>query len=311
MDAIPLAGPLISRLQNKNNNMKNAKLKAALVSNISNTFLVIGKLIIGIVSGSVSIISEAIHSGMDLIASMIAFVSIKKASNPADEKHRYGYGKFEDISGLLEGQLIFVAAGWIIYQAIHKMLYHRTEIEFLELGIIVMAGSSIINFFVSNYLYKISRKYDSIALEADALHLRTDVYTSVGIFVGLFLIKIFKLEILDPIIAIIVALFIIRTSMELVTRSFRNLTDFRLSEDDLSRIHRIINEHNSEFVDFHELRGRKAGSERHLDFHLTIKKDTNLEKAHSFCDHLEEDIKKEFPGTQIMIHLEPNKEDTE
>ncbi|MDD2891264.1 MAG: cation diffusion facilitator family transporter [bacterium] len=291
--------------------MKNAKLKAALVSNISNTFLVIGKLIIGFLSGSVSIISEAIHSGMDLMASMIAFLSIKKASNPADEKHRYGYGKFEDISGLLEGQLIFVAAGWIIYQAIHKMLYHRTEIEFLELGIIVMAGSSIINFFVSNYLYKISRKYDSIALEADALHLRTDVYTSVGIFVGLFLIKIFKLEILDPIIAIIVALFIIRTSMELVTRSFRNLTDFRLSDDDLSRIHKIINEHNSEFVDFHELRGRKAGSERHLDFHLTIKKDTNLEKAHSFCDHLEEDIKKEFPGTQIMIHLEPNKEDTE
>lgn len=284
--------------------MQNKKLQAALVSNISNTSLVIGKLIIGFVSGSVSILSEAIHSTVDLIASMIAFFSIKKASNPADKRYHYGYGKFEDISGLIEGELIFVAAGWIIYEAIHRILFHRAHIEFLGLGIIVMGASAVVNLFVSAYLYKVSREHDSIALEADALHLRTDVYTSAGIFLGLVLIKTFKIPVLDPIIAIIVAIVIIQASCRLVARSIRNLTDFSLSEEDLNKINKIINGHSSEFIDFHELRGRKSGPERHLDFHLTIRKGTKIEKAHYFCDHLEEDIKKEFPGASIMIHLE-------
>ena len=285
--------------------MHNKKQKAALVSNISNFSLVIGKFVIGFVSGSVSILAEAIHSTIDLIASAIAFVSIKIASEPADKRHQYGHGKFEDMSGLIEGELIFVAAGWIIYEAIHQILFHKAKVEFLGVGIIVMAVSALTNFFVSSYLYKVSQKHDSIALEADALHLRTDVYTSIGVFLGLLLIKIFNLPILDPIVAIIVALMIIKASCELVRRSFRDLTDYSLSDKDLEKIYKIIYEHCSEFVDFHELRGRKSGAERQLDFHLTIKKGTNIEDAHNFCNHLEEDIKKEFCEAKIVIHLEP------
>jgi len=286
--------------------MQNRKQRAALVSNISNLLLVIGKLIVGFLSGAVSIISEAIHSFIDLIASIIAFVAVKKSSEPADKEHPYGHGKFEDISGLIEGILIFLAASWIIFEAIHRIIFHRAEVEFLGLGILVMFISAVMNLIVSSYLYRVGKKYDSIALEADALHLRTDVYTSAGVFVGLLLIKIFHLPVLDPVIAIIVAMLIIRTSCELVYRSFNHLTDFSLSKNDLDKITEILNEHQSEFVDFHELRGRKSGPEQHFDFHLTIKKDTNIEEAHSFCDHLEEDIKKEFPNAKIIIHIEPN-----
>lgn len=288
--------------------MINPKEKAALVSNISNASLIIGKLIVGFFSGSVSIISEAIHSSVDLIASIIAFVAIRKADVPPDKEHRYGHGKYEDVSGLVEGVLIFVAAGWIIYEAVHKILFHKMEIEMLGLGIIIMFISAAMNFIVSAYLYKIGKQYDSIALEADALHLRTDVYTSLGVFIGLLLIQIFKKPILDPIIAIIVALIIIKASTEIVARSFKNLTDYSLSEKDLNKISEIINNHKTEFIDFHRLRSRKSGADLHLDLHLTMNKDIHLEDAHKFCDHLEQDIKKEFPHARTLIHLEPSEQ---
>ena len=285
--------------------MLNNKLSAAVISNISNATLVLTKFIIGIMTGSVSIISEAIHSCMDLVASIIAFIAIRAAGKPPDKEHQFGHGKFEDVSGLIEGVLIFIAAGWIIFEAVHKII-KPGEVEFLSFGIAVMLFSSIVNWFVSSYLYKVAKKTDSIALEADALHLRTDVYTSLGVFGGLIIIQITKIEILDPIVAIMVALLIIHTSWELVFRSYNNLTDCTLPESDITKIQTIISEHYPLFIEFHDLRCRKAGPEQHIDLHLTMNKDTHIEDAHNFCDHLEDDIRKEFPRSKIIIHVEPS-----
>jgi cation diffusion facilitator family transporter len=153
----------------------NEKIRTARLSIISNCSLIVMKLLAGIFS----IISEAIHSGMDLLASIIAFLSVKMSDTPPDRKHPYGHGKVENISGVIEAILIFIAAGWIIFEAIHKII-KPAPIENIEVGAAVMAVSAFINFLVSRRLYKVAKKTDSIALEADALHLKTDVYTSVG-----------------------------------------------------------------------------------------------------------------------------------
>jgi len=172
------------------------KIKVARLSIISNSSLIIMKLAIGIITGSVSIISEAIHSTMDLLAAIIAFFSVKVSDQPPDKQHPYGHGKFENISGVIEAILIFIASLWIIYEAI-KRINTNEKIESIGLGALVMVISAIINFIVSKQLYKVAKKTNSIALEADALHLKADVYTSIGVAFGLFLIWLTNYRILN------------------------------------------------------------------------------------------------------------------
>jgi len=175
-----------------------AKLKVARLSIISNTILVVGKLLIGIITGSVSIISEAIHSSIDLIAAVITYVSVRAAAKPPDKEHQFGHGKIETISGYIEAVLIFFAALLIIHEAINKIV-NRTGVKFIWLGLIIMGISIILNWFVSRRLMAVAKKYNSIALEADAIHLTTDIYTSLGVLVGLFIVQLTGLNIIDPI----------------------------------------------------------------------------------------------------------------
>ncbi|MEI7502523.1 MAG: cation diffusion facilitator family transporter [Paludibacter sp.] len=191
-----------------------------MLSVISNTTLVVFKLIIGIIIGSVSVISEAIHSGVDLVAAIIAYFAVKTANKPPDSKHLYGHGKYENFSGTIEAVLIFVAAGWIIFEAVKKLL-HPEPMEEVGWGIIIMIISALVNIFVSNKLFKVGKETDSIALQADAWHLKTDVYTSLGVAVGLSLIYLTGIQILDPIVAILVALMIIRESYFLLKNSLK------------------------------------------------------------------------------------------
>lgn len=199
--------------------MSSEKVKTARLSIISNSLLIVMKVVAGLISGSVSILSEAIHSGMDLVAAIIAFFSVKFSDTPPDKEHPYGHGKFENVSGVVEALLIFVAAGWIIYEAIEKIT-HPSPVENIQIGSLVMGISAVVNFLVSRRLYKVARKTDSIALEADALHLKTDVLTSLGVAVGLTLIWFTHWTILDPAVAILVALMIIRESYRLLKNAF-------------------------------------------------------------------------------------------
>ena len=197
------------------------KQKAAILSIASNTLLIVFKLIAGICMNSVSVISEGIHSSIDLLASIIAFISIKKASEPVDECHPFGHGKYENISGFVEALLILLAAVLIIYEAVKK-LFFGSPVENIYLGVVVMLVSTIVNLVISLNLLRISKKTKSIALEADAKHLLTDTYTSIGVFLGLLIIKITGLAIFDTITAICVALLILKTSIELIKKSIKD-----------------------------------------------------------------------------------------
>lgn len=285
----------------------NKKVKTARLSIFSNTFLIAIKLLAGIFSGSVSIISEAIHSSMDLLAAIIAYFSVKISDTPADKEHPYGHGKFENISGVVEAILIFIAAFWIIYEAVVKIM-NQDEVHEIGIGFVVMFVSAIVNLFVSKRLYKIAKETDSIALEADALHLKTDVYTSVGVGVGLLLIWITNLYFLDPIVAILVALFILRESYILLRNAFFPLVDTAMAEDEIQIIKTILQEKS---LRFHNLKTRKAGHYRFADIHLELPQNLSLKQVHDICDEVENALMQKIKNMEINIHVEPSEDHVE
>jgi cation diffusion facilitator family transporter len=284
------------------------KESTARLSVISNTGLVLMKFVVGTAIGSVSIISEAIHSSMDLIAALIAFVSVRKSAEPPDAQHEFGHGKFEDISGLIEALLIFIAAILIIREAVIKLLGEPSESftpELLIWGIAVMGISALVNWYVSNRLFKVAKQSESIALESDAWHLRTDVYTSLGVFIGLILIRLTGITIIDPLIAIGVAIVIMKAAYDLSRRSFSDLIDHSIPPADEKRIQEIICDHASIYAGFHDLKTRRSGPEIFIEFHLVVPGDISVLQSHDLADHLESDLKTEFPRANITIHAEP------
>ena len=281
------------------------KVKVAFLSIISNITLIALKIVAGILSGSVSIISEAIHSSMDLVASLIAFFAVKLSSKPADEKHPYGHGKIENVSGVVEGLLIFVAAILIVMEAIKKLIEPNQEVNISYIPIGVMLFSALANTIVSKLLYKVSKEEDSIALEADALHLKTDVYTSMGVAVGLLLIKITGIAILDPIIAILVAFLIIKESWVLLRNAFSPLLDARLSDEEEGKIQFVMSKYKNEILDYHRLRTRKSGNIKLVDFHMTVNEELTVKESHALCEKIENDLEQVIKNTNVDIHIEP------
>ena len=281
----------------------NAKVSIARLSIVSNTLLILMKLAAGILSGSVSILSEAIHSSMDLLAAIIAFFSVRVSDYPPDSRHPYGHGKIENISGVIEALLIFIAAIWIIVEAVRKLLGEKIELDSIALGSLVMLVSALVNIIVSGRLYKVARATKSVALEADALHLKTDVYTSLGVAVGLGLIMITKINWLDPAIAILVALFIIREAYLLMIKAFTPLLDTAWS---ISEIEELETKLNGLEVAYLDLRTRVAGNYRFIDIHIQIPEDVSVGSAHRYCDKIENDLMQIYENLTVTIHVEPS-----
>ena len=281
----------------------NKKVSIARLSILSNTILILMKLVVGIISGSVSIISEAIHSSMDLVAAIIAFLSVRVSDNPPDKKHPYGHGKIENISGVIEALLIFAAAIWIIAEAVKKLLGEAIELDSIALGSVIMIISAAINIFVSRKLYKVARETNSVALEADALHLKTDVYTSLGVAVGLGLIMLTGINWLDPVVAILVALFIIFESYQLLKKAFTPLLDTAWASEEITELE---NKLNSLEVHYHDLRTRVAGNYRFLDLHIEIPEDVSVGSAHQYCDKIENELTSNYKNLTVTIHVEPS-----
>jgi cation diffusion facilitator family transporter len=284
--------------------MTTRKTRAAAFSIASNSTLIVLKIVAGLITGSVSLIAEAIHSLMDLAAAIIAFFSVRVSDTPADKKHQFGHGKAENISGVIEGILILVAAVLIVKEAIEKFTT-GVSLEIIEVGIGVMAVAIVVNFFVSRYLYKISKATDSLALEADAAHLSTDVLTMAGVFIGLIVVRITGWQILYPIIVIIVALLIVKAAIDIIRKSYGGLMDVSLPEAEQKIIESCLLEHYDRIVEFHRLRTRKAGSQRQIDLHLVIPKTTHVDEADLLCDHLEKDIENVLEHAEVNIHVEP------
>jgi cation diffusion facilitator family transporter len=287
------------------------KTTVAALSVASNTTLVVLKLLVGLAIGSVSILSEAIHSGMDLIASIIALVAVRVSGQKPDDEHPFGHGKFENISGALEALLIFVAAGWIVYEAIHK-LTRPAPLEAVDWGIIVMLISAVANTLVSSLLFRVGRQTESLALQADGWHLRTDVYTSVGVMVALGLIWLGKrllpgtdLHWIDPVAGIGVALLILKAAWKLTGESVKGLLDTRLTTEEEEEIRRIVREAHPAAVNFHKLRTRQAGAMRFIEMHLLLNRNMSVEEAHDVNDRVALKLKERFPSARVMIHIEP------
>ena len=287
----------------------NRKTATAALSVASNTFLIAVKLAVGIVTGSVSVLSEAIHSLFDLIAAIIAFFSVRLADTPPDTDHPYGHGKIEGLSGMVEALLIFAAAGLIIFEAVKKIM-EGLEIAFPMAGVAVMALSAGVNIVVSRRLYKVAKETGSIALEADALHLKTDVYTSAGVAIGLLLLWVTDIHLLDPIVAIAVACLILYESYQMLRKALSPLVDKRLSDEEIALIHEAIQRHHDSCIGFHEMRTRSSGNVRYVDLHLELPKYLTVEESHRICDAIETDIEAKLPRTEVTIHVEPCTPDT-
>jgi cation diffusion facilitator family transporter len=278
--------------------------RAAAFSVVSNSLLISLKLAVGLLTGAVSILAEAIHSALDLVAAIIAFFGLRAAGKPADREHPFGHGKWENVSGSIEAVLIFVAAVWIIYEAIKRIL-HGGEVELLGWGIAVMGVSVVANTLVSRNLFKAAKIHDSLALEADGAHLRTDVITSLGVMLGLLAVQITGLSVLDPIIAIGVALIIVKAAWDILRKSFGGIIDTGLPPQEEKIIVDTLAEHRGELVGFHQIRTRKAGAQRFLELHLEMHRLTSVEAAHRLCDHLETDLTRRLPRLEISFHVEP------
>ena len=278
------------------------KVKVARLSILSNITLIIIKVIVGLVTGSVSIISEAIHSSLDLIAALIAFFSVRVSDNPPDSRHPYGHGKFENISGVVEAILILGAALWIIVEAVKKLIAKNIEIKVILIGSLVMALSALINLYVSGKLSKTAKETKSLALEADALHLRTDVYTSAGVAAGLILIFITEIRWLDPVIAIAVALFIFIKTFSLLKKAFIPLLDTAWDDNEIETLKMHLDDMG---VNYHDLRTRLAGNYRFIDVHIEVPENESVGDAHKYCDMVENDLKKTYENLTVTIHVEP------
>jgi len=281
------------------------RTRAAAVSIASNTLLIALKLVAAAVTGSVAILTEAIHSAIDLIASYIAYFSVRQAEEPADAGHRYGHEKFENVAAAAEGVLILVGAGVIIY-ASALALIRGPELESLGFGIGVVAFASATNLLVSAWLFRRARETESAALEGDAAHLRTDAYTSLGVLVGLVLVQWTDQEWLDPAVALVIGAAIVVTGLRLVARSWRVLVDEALPDEELAAIREaIVAFGHRDVVGYHKLRTRRAGARRYLDLHVQFRTGTTLEAAHATAHALQDRIASRLRGADVLIHLEP------
>jgi cation diffusion facilitator family transporter len=285
--------------------MTAGKVAAAMVSVLSNSILIALKLFAGIVTGSIAIITEAIHSSVDLLASLIALFSVRKAGEPADADHPYGHEKVENVAAGAEAMLILIGAGIVAYEASRRLLI-GSEVEHLGFGIAVIGFSALANVVVSTFLYRRARAHDSPALEGDAAHLRTDALTSFAVVAGLILVELTGETAFDSIAALLVAAAIVVTGGRLLVRSGRVLMDEAPPPAELDRIEQAIAAARpEEMAGYHKLRARRAGARHHIDLHVQFRAGTTLELAHSLAHRLRAEIEAAIPRSDVLIHVEP------
>jgi cation diffusion facilitator family transporter len=282
-----------------------SKTGAAALSVASNSALILLKAIAGTITGSVALLTEALHSATDLIASIVAFFSVRKADVPADESHPYGHEKIEDMAAAIEGVLILVGSVVIAFEAVRHLI-EGTGVQRLGIGIAVLAFSIAVNFVVSRTLSRRAEATGSPALAADAAHLSTDMLSSGGVLAALVLVAATGWDWLDPVVALVVAAVVAFAGVRILTRSSRVLVDETLPDPELDAIRDVVAAFaGSGIVGFHELRGRQAGARRHIDLHVQFRSGTTLEDAHGTAHKLQDAIRERLGSADVLIHLEP------
>jgi cation diffusion facilitator family transporter len=287
--------------------MATDKVVAARLSVVSNTLLTLLKLAVGLWTGSVAILSEAVHSATDLVAALIALFAVRASDVPPDDQHPYGHGKLESLSGAVESLLIFAAGGYIVFEAAHVLVAGSAPRD-LGWGIAVMAFSAAVNTVVARRLFVVARREDSLALLADAHHLSIDVWTSLGVVAGLALVHVTGLPFFDPLVALVIAAFIFRMAWHLTREAVAPLVDSVLPDDEVRAVEDVMRG-DDRVLGFHKLRTRKSGSQRHVDVHIQVDDDLSLREAHALTEDLEDRVRAALPNAHVMIHTEPYEEE--
>jgi cation diffusion facilitator family transporter len=281
------------------------KTRAAAVSIASNSCLIVLKVAAGLVTGSVGILSDAVHSLMDLIASLIAWASVRKADAPADASHRYGHEKLEDLAAGAQALLLLIGAVFIAVEAIRRVI-NGGHVASLGVGIAVAGAAAAVNLVVSTYLERTGRATGSIALNANAADLRTDAIVSLAVLVSLVVVKLTGADWMDSVVGLLVAAAITRTGARILVDASRRLADEALPADELAALQQVVDSFvGNEVVGFHDLRARHVGSNHQVDLHLQFASGTSLERAHYVSHQLQDAIAQRLPGTTVLVHLEP------
>jgi cation diffusion facilitator family transporter len=279
------------------------KKKVALLSVFAAIFLTGFKLVVGVLTGSLGILSEALHSGLDLIAAVITYFSVRISDKPADKEHNYGHGKIENFSALIETILLVITCAWIIYEAVGRLISGQTHIEVTVWSYIVVISSIIIDISRSRALSKVAKKYNSQALEADALHFSTDIWSSAVVLLGLICAN-FGLFFADSVAALFVALIVLFVSYKLGKRAIEVLLD-KAPQGTIIKVEELLKTYD-EVLQIHSLKIRTAGADTFIKFNIHLNPTSNLSDAHLLCDRIEKDLKDAIPRCEVYIHAEPH-----
>lgn len=282
-----------------------SKTGAAVLSIVSNAVLIVLKVIAGLATGSIALLSDGVHSLMDLVASLITFTSVRKSGQPADRSHRFGHGKFEDLAALGQAALLLLGGGLIVFEAIRRLTAGET-LTSPYVGIAVAAVAAVVNLLVSRRLAHTARVAGSAALQANAIDLRTDAAVSLGVLVSLVGFVVTGARWLDPAVGLAVALVIAATGIRILIGASRRLSDEALPKDELAILERVTRSFiGGEVVDFHDIRARHVGNHHEVDLHLQFAHGTSLERAHALAHEVEDAIVAELPATSVLVHIEP------
>jgi ferrous-iron efflux pump FieF len=283
----------------------NLKIRAARLSILTAAGLAIIKLVAGLLTGSLAVLASALDSLLDILMSAVNFLAIRHAEQPADRNHSYGHGKFETAATLVQSIIISVTGAWVLFESVRRLLQGNIQLANLEEGMIVLLFSGGVSVAISRHLRNVGRKTDSSALQADALHFSMDVYANLAMVAGLILIKLVQAPWLDPLLSGLVGCYILFEAVKLVRHGLRDMLDEELPAALRSEVEKLIESHPGELLDYHNLRTRRAGSQKLMDFHLTVCRNMTVEDAHEISDQLERKIEAEIPGADVTIHIEP------
>ncbi len=278
---------------------------AALLSVASNAVLMVAKLIVGLVTGSVAVLSDAANSGGDLVASGIAFAGVRAAARPADDDHPYGHEKTENLAALVEGILVLAAGAAVAVEALRRLVSGAAGLVDLDLAVGVMVVSALTNLIVSERLRRVARRTGSPAIEADAAHLASDVWTSAGAAAGLVLVAITDWTRVDAGVGVAISLYVIAVGARIAWRAAQVLLDTALPPEEMAAIEGVLAGFSrDEGVSFHKLRGRRAGSKRHVNMHMVVPPDTTVRTGHVMSGRVKTAVRDALPETEVLIHLE-------
>jgi ferrous-iron efflux pump FieF len=281
------------------------KLRAARYSIFTALTLALLKLGVGLLTGSLAVIASAVDSTLDIVMSGVNFLAIRQAEEPADANHSFGHGKFETLATLIQSSVIAASGGWIMIEAIRRLNAGDFKVHQIGNGVIVLALSVAASFGISRYLRRVGKATDSSALQADALHFAMDIYTNGALLAGLIILAFVDAPWLDPVMSLLVALYILKEALSLARHALGDMLDAELPEEVRNEVLRLVNEHHGELLDIHKLRTRRAGSQKLMDFHLTVCKHLTVQAAHDLADHLEKAIAQKIRGANVTIHVEP------